>query len=197
MPNSATNVNVGKPKVGGAFFKAPTSTTLPTNATDTLDSAFKCLGHISDAGVVNSNSPSSTSFKAWGGDVVYDAQTEKPDTFKLQLIETTNVDVLKTVYGDSNVSGSLDSGITVKANSKEAESNAYVIDMLLRDGGAKRIVIPSGKITAIGDITYADGSLIGYDITISAYPNSSGDTHYEYILGATGATGATGETSEG
>ena len=68
------------------------------------------------------------------------------------------------------MSGSLDSGITVKANSKEAESNAYVIDMLLRDGGAKRIVIPSGKITAIGDITYADGSLIGYDITISAYP---------------------------
>lgn len=197
MPNSATNVNVGKPKVGGAFFKAPTSTTLPTNATDTLDSAFKCLGYISDAGVVNSNSPSSTALKAWGGDVVYDAQTEKPDTFKLQLIETTNVDVLKTVYGDSNVSGSLDSGITVKANSKEAESNAYVIDMLLRDGGAKRIVIPSGKITAIGDITYADGSLIGYDITISAYPNSSGDTHYEYILGATGATGATGETSEG
>lgn len=200
MPNTATNVNVGKPKVGGAFFKAPTTTTLPTNATSTLDSAFNCLGYISDAGVVNSNSPSSTSFKAWGGDVVYDAQTEKPDTFKLQLIETTNIDVLKTVYGSDNVTGDLTSGITVKANSKESESNAYVIDMILRDGGAKRIVVPNGKITAIGDITYADGSLLGYDITISAYPNTSGDTHYEYIqgpTGATGATGATGETSEG
>lgn len=194
MANTVDNVNVGKPKVGGAVWTAPKGTTVPTDAVTDLSSTFDCLGFISDAGVTNSNSPSSTSFKAWGGDIVYDAQTEKPDTFKMTLIETTNVAVLKTVYGADNVSGDINSGIHIKANSKEQNTVVLVIDTILRDGALKRIVIPQAKVTAVGDITYSDGSLVGYDTTFSAYPSDSeGNTHHEYIK----ATGATGETAEG
>ena len=197
MANTVNNVNVGKPKVGGAVWTAPMGTTVPTDATSDLGSAFECLGFISDAGVTNSNSPSSTSFKAWGGDRVYDAQTEKPDTFKMVLIETTNIAVLKSVYGDDNVTGTFETGIHVKANSKEAATRVLVIDMVLRDGALKRIVIPQAKVTAVADITYSDSSLVGYDTTFSAYPSDAeGNTHHEYIK-ATGATGATGETAEG
>lgn len=197
MANTVNNVNVGKPKIGGAVWTAPKGTTVPTDAVSDLSSSYECLGFISDAGVTNSNSPSSTSFKAWGGDVVYDAQTEKPDTFKMTLIETTNVAVLKTVYGADNVSGDINSGIHIKANSKEQNTVVVVIDTVLRDGALKRIVIPQAKVTAVGDITYADGSLVGYDTTFSAYPSDNeGNTHHEYIK-ATGATGATGETAEG
>ena len=32
-------------------------------------------------------------------------------------------------------------------------------------------------------MTYADGEAIGYEITVTAFPNSSGVTHYEYIKG--------------
>lgn len=198
MANTVNNVNVGKPKIGGAVWVAPKGTTVPTDAVSELGAAFKCCGFISDAGITNSNSPSSTSFKAWGGDIVYDAQTEKPDTFKMMFIETANVDVLKLVYGSDNVSGDINTGIHIKANSKEQATNVLVIDMVLRDGALKRICIPQAKVTAVGDITYADGSLVGYDTTLSAYPSDSeGNTHHEYIkvTGATGATGATGETS--
>ena len=197
MANTVNNVNVGKPKVGGAVWTAPKGTTVPTDATSDLGSAFECLGFISDAGVTNSNSPSSTSFKAWGGDRVYDAQTEKPDTFKMVLIETTNIAVLKSVYGDDNVTGTLETGIHIKANSKEAVTRVLVIDMVLRDGALKRIVIPQAKVTAVADITYSDSALVGYDTTFSAYPSDAeGNTHHEYIK-VTGATGATGATAEG
>lgn len=183
--NTATNVSVGKPKVAGAIFRAAPGSTLPTSAAAELDAAFKCLGYASDAGVVNSNSPESDSIKAWGGDTVYTFQTEKEDTFAFTLIESLNADVLKAVYGDENVSGALATGLTVKANSTEQESACWVIDTILRGGIAKRIVIPSGTITEIGDISYTDSDAIGYEITITAVPDSAGNTHYEYIQNQT------------
>lgn len=182
--NDATNVTAGKPKVGGAVFKAPLGTELPTTATGSLASGFEDLGYISDAGVTNSNSPSNQSVKAWGGDIVLDVQTEKPDTWKFALIETSRKAVLEMVYGADNVDGDLASGISISANSDELEAQSIVIDMVLRDGGAKRVVLPNCKITAIADITYSDSSAVGYDITLSCYPDENGNTHYEYILGA-------------
>ena len=181
--NNSLNVNAGKPKVGGAVFKAPLNTTLPTTAVADLDSAFVNLGFISDAGVTNSNSPSNTSIKEWGGAVVLDIQTEKPDTFKMAFLESTNLEVLKMIYGASNVSGTLADGITVNANTDELPQQSLVIDMVLKNNGAKRIVIPIGKITALSDITYAGGDAVKYEVTISAYPDSSGNTHHEYIKG--------------
>lgn len=179
--NTAANVSTGKPKVGGAIFRAPVGTALPTDAKTALNAAFKGLGYISEDGVTNSNSPSSDNIKAWGGDTVYSYQTEKPDTFQWQMIEALNTEVLKTVYGDGNVSGDLTTGLTVKANSTEQEDFAWVIDMILRGGVLKRVVIPQAKVTEVGDITYADGSNIAYDVTVTASPDSDSNTHYEYF----------------
>lgn len=180
MSNSS-NVSAGKPMITGAVFVAPVGTDLPTSTTASLAAAFKDLGYISDAGVVNSNSPSTTPIKAWGGDTVLDVQTDKPDTFKMQFIEATNEDVLKLVYGSANVTGTLSSGLSIKANSEEQNEVSVVIDMVLKDNCAKRIVLPKAKVTAVGDITYADASAIGYDTTFSCHPDNSGNTHYEYL----------------
>ena len=186
------NVSAGKPSTGGAVYRAAKGTTPPTNATTSLASAFKALGYCSDAGLVNSNSPSSTNIKAWGGDTVMTVQDEKPDTFKVTLIEALNTEVLKAVYGSTNVSGALATGLTVNANATEQEEGVWVVEMVLNGSTAKRVVIPHGKITEVGDITYADSSAIGYEITITALPDSSNNTHYEYIKTQSGQSGQSG-----
>ena len=176
------NVTASQPKVGGAIFRAPLGTTLPTNATEELNQAFESLGYISEDGVVNANSPTNTDIKAWGGDVVLSTQTDKPDTFNYTLVEAMNVAVLKTVYGDSNVTGDLNTGITIKANSEEQQEFEWVIDMILKGNVLKRIVISSGKVTAIDSVTYNGSSAVGYKTTVTAYPDSNGNTHYEYMV---------------
>ncbi|MDD4369409.1 MAG: phage tail protein, partial [Oscillospiraceae bacterium] len=73
-------------------------------------------------------------------------------------------------------------GIAIVANAKPLDAQAWVTDMVLKSGNLKRVVIPNGTISEVGDITYADSDAVGYDTTVSCMPDESGNTHYEYIV---------------
>lgn len=181
MPTVA-NVSTGKPKVAGAVYRAPRGTTLPTDASTALASAFLDMGYISEDGVVNANSPTAEKIKDWGGRVVLVVSSERPDTFKIKFIEATNSNVLETVYGADNVTvDAANRKITVAANADALSEYAYVIDMALRDGGMKRIVIPDGMLSNVADIVYKSNEAIGYETTLDALPDGSGNNHYEYF----------------
>ena len=77
MANTVTNVSAGKPKKSGAIYRAALGSTLPTDASGTLDTAFKALGYVSEDGLTNDNSPAAEDIRAWGGDVVLTVQTKK------------------------------------------------------------------------------------------------------------------------
>lgn len=175
----ATKVTTGKPSKSGAIYCAPIGTQLPTSASAQLNSAFKDLGYISEDGFKNSNTATTDSLKAWGGDTVLNMLTEKPDTFAFKLIEAMNEEVLKAVYGADNVETiTVGSGedaheeIKISANSDDYADMSWVVDMILKGGKLKRIVIPNAKITEVGEITYTDSDAVGYDTTISAVPDS-------------------------
>lgn len=183
--NNSSNVSVGKPRVAGAIYWAPKGTTLPTTATGALDVAFKCMGYVSEDGVTNNNSPESDAIKAWGGDTVCVLQTERKDIFKYTLIESMNEDVLTAIYGSDNVTVDSSGNITLKATADEMEGASWVIDMIMKGSRAKRIVIPDGTITEIGDIVYKDDEAVGYPLTITDVTDANGVYHYEYLSGAT------------
>lgn len=181
MANIATNVSTGKPKVSGGVYRAPKGTTLPTDATTELSSAFVCLGYVSESGLENNNEMDVSAIKAWGGNIVYRSLTELDDNFGLTLIESENADVLKAVYGSSHVEVGEDGEITINVVADDPEEAVFVFELALRGGKAKRIVVPSGAITSREAISYNDEDAIGYGITISAYPDANGSTHTEYI----------------
>jgi hypothetical protein len=185
MANTVSNVSAGKPNPAGALYWAPLGTTLPTDATAALDDAFLPLGYVSEDGLTNSNTRDNDEIHAWGGDAVLNLESNYSDTFQFTLLEILNVNVLKMVYGDDNVSGTLETGITVKANSAERTAGVFVAEMALRDGAKQRIICPNAKLTELGDITYVDNDAAGYECTLSAMPGGfaagDNDTHKTYI----------------
>lgn len=180
--NIPTKASTGKPKPAGAIWIGATSATLPTDAKTAVGAAFTNLGSVSDEGVKNNTSRKVGSIKDWSGAEVLAPQEEFEDNFTLTLIDAKDINVLKAVYGDGNVKGSYEAGISVQVSPEELEYRAWIIDMILSDGDLKRIVIPKGKITEIGEISYNGTDAVGYAITIKAAPDATGFTHHEYLI---------------
>ena len=197
--SNAANVSTAKPKIGGAVWRAPVGTKLPTTADEALDAAFKGLGYISTDGVANDMARESEPIKAWGGDVVASNDSGMTDTFQWTLLEILNAEVLRMVYGDDNVAGTLSNGLEVTANNKPQRQASYVIDMILKNGVMKRMVIAKGAVTAVDSVTYNDTDPVGYNTTITAEADETlGGTHKEYMkAGAAAAAAAISETWDG
>lgn len=181
MAGIATNVTAGKPNTSGAVFTAPAGATLPTSASAALNSAFKDMGFVSEDGVTKSTSISTTTIKEWGGAPVLVTQDEKIISVKLKLIEYKRKDVHSFVHGSANVTEPSTGAITVKINAEDPGEQAIVIDMTLRGNIDYRMVIPRGKITAIGDTVYKSNEAVAYDITITTILDDAGYAVYEYM----------------
>lgn len=184
MTNTVSNVLQGKPVVTGGVLRGTVGATLPTTAVATT-TGFTALGFVGDDGLSENIDRTTDKIKAWGGSIVKVVQSEFSTTYTFTLYETLNANVLKAVYGDSNVtttaatvsSGTLQS---VKVNKNSLEHHPWIFDM--KDGTALiRVVVPDGQVTAVGEITYNDGGVIGYPVTLEAFEDSSGNNAYKYI----------------
>ncbi|RTE47731.1 phage tail protein [Actinobaculum sp. 352] len=180
--NNSNLVSVGKPVATGVVCAATIGTPLPTDATSPLDDAFIKHGYISSDGLTNSTSTDTTDITAFGGDTVLTVQTSRTETFTWTFIQSADKDVLAEVYGQDNVS--VDTGmLKVTHNGKTMPRRIFVYELLLTGGRVKRILVPNGQITEVGDVVYQDGEAIGYEVTVTAYPDADGNTAIEWITG--------------
>lgn len=187
-PNS-NNVSVGKPHgengayAGGFWYGDTTKVTVPTDATTALGENFTNGGYLSDDGVTNSRDRDTTTVTAFGGDTVLNATASVTETFTFGMLETTK-DTMSFIYGPDNVTGT-DDTFTVKHNAKDAPRLCDIFEFAMTGDRVKRIVIPQGQVTDLDDVEYTDGDAVKYSPTITAYPDSAGNTAYEYIAKVT------------
>lgn len=177
--NQTKNVAVAKGVAGGYYYAAPVGSTLPTDYESELDAAFKLLGYISEDGITESTDEDTTDVNDMNGDMVLSEQATHTKTFGNTMIET-KAGVLKEYFGDDCVTDE-DGMITVAEKSGMRRNHAYVYDLALQNGRRERIVIPNGKVTEVGEITYASGEALGYETTTTAFPDESGVKTYRYI----------------
>lgn len=189
-------VTAAKPKVGGAVFRAPVGTALPTNSSVALNEAFQSVGFITEDGVTNTRSISSEQVKDWGGDVMIVLQTERGDDWKFTMAESLNTEAMKTFYGEDNVTGNLDDGITIKGNNLDLGTYSYVIDSILRDGHLQRVVIAKGMISATEDVVYKRNEVVRYGVTITGLPDDDGNSSTIFISKKAISGTTTEETGE-
>lgn len=176
MANTAANVIVGKPLATGGVLTGALSATLPTAATGTT-AGFTAVGYISDDGVTQTIDTDTTDIVAWGGDTVRVVQTSHKVEYKFTLIETSSTS-LSVYYGTDNVTGSA-GVLTVKIKGGDLDHGKWVLEV--KDGDQRvRVCIPDGQVTDRGDVVFKDDEAVGYEITLSCYPDSSGVKAYLY-----------------
>lgn len=183
MANTVGNVFAAMPAATGALLRAPLGTALPTSARAALGVAFVDLGFIGEDGFTQAEARDTEKKKAFGGSVVKVLQTDYSVTIQFAFLESTNADVLKAIYGESNVTVGTtedDEEIVVKKNKKTSPNAAWVIDVVDGDG-LIRTVVPNGQITEVDDIVKVHSDTIAYTVTMECFEDTNGDNILEYI----------------
>lgn len=181
MTNTVSNVVAGKPLATGGVLIAPLGTALPTTAVATPNVAFVAAGYIGEDGLTETVDRSTDKIRAWGGDTVKVTQSEFSVSYQFTFLESVKADVLAAVYGDANVTttpatASVGTLNTVKIKSDPLPHKAFLFEV--KDGDARiRIAVPDGQITELGEVTYSDSEVIGYQVTVEAFFNSAADAN--------------------
>ena len=137
--NSTDNVSSTKGVRGGYCFVAPLGTTLPTDYSTALPSAFKCLGFISEDGYTETVDSDFEDITDMNGDLMDSPQTSRVESATLTLAEIKAM-TLRLMYGDENVTDKA-GVITVKHNGNSSGTWVVVLELLLKNNRKWRKVV--------------------------------------------------------
>lgn len=186
VQNNTANVSVGKGVVGGYFFSAPITATLPTDYSTALSADFVNLGYITSDGLVVSESTETTDFNDINGDIIETARSSREETMQVTFAERKAA-AMKELYGQANVT---DEGglVTIKHTNAERDERIYVFEAVYKNGRRGRIVACKGKVTELGDETFASGDLAVRQCTIKCMVGTAGWSVVEYLQSTETAT---------
>jgi len=164
-------VNLGAGAASGMFFHAPANTALPTYPTETLSSAWKEVGFVAEDGITWHHGRSADPLKDWSNSIRRQLQSDPTGTVTAPVISTT-AEVLKTIFGASNVvetAANTSHGKLVKIEVKEGVMSGEEAFLFLMKDGDDTIMLGTtkGMITTLDDISFAPGSAITWNGTVS------------------------------
>lgn len=187
MPNTS-DVRIGAPEqeTTGAILHAPVGTTLPTlssisSSGVTLDGAFTGNEYVSEDGLTLSPDMSTTDIKDWSGATVRKVLESFDGTLSWTMI-STNKNAMEVAFGSNHVTSN--AATASHGTQVQAELGAHIPDpqswvFLMKDGNARIvIVVPKGQITEVGEVTFAANEAVGWEVTLSCYPDSNGECIY-------------------
>jgi len=144
-----------------------TAAAAPTNATAAMGTGWTPLGYISDDGVEEAYDDTTQDIRAWqAGTLVRRLITESSVTLHFTSIET-NKTVLGLFYKSGDPSGGK---LDVKVG--QVDHRKFCLDVL--DGtDVIRAYISDGEVTDRGNVIYKGDQPVGYEVTVTAYPDAS------------------------
>ena len=187
MPNTS-DVRIGAPEQGvtGAIKHAPLGTAIPTladikKASVTLNQAFTGNEYVSEDGLTLTPSRSTTDIKDWSGATVRKVLESFDGTLSWTMI-STNEGALSIAFGSGHVTTSAaatDHGAQVQAALGAYLPEEQVWVFLMKDGDARIVIaVPDGQITEVGEVTFASNAAVGWNVTLSCYPDTNGNCIY-------------------
>ncbi|NMM99327.1 hypothetical protein [Bifidobacterium olomucense] len=187
--NDATNVTLGKFKIGGYIYWAPHGTALPKDSATPLPAAYKLVGYLNEDGMTNTTDTDTTEVKDANGTTVLKAISSYAESYQFVLLETMNVEAAKLRYGDDMVTGT-DKSMTIKHAMPSDEDFVLVFELARTGGVLGRLVIGVATRAEFGDRQEHAGDAVTYDVTVAANDmDGTGVTSIEYI-GVPAAGGA-------
>lgn len=166
-PTGTLDSNNVRVAVTGAWYVAPAGTTGPTAADSVLPATWNNVGYLSEDGTTRTTDRSTNDIKAWqNGAPVRTVVTDSSVSYGFTIIETTRNSVALYTGATIGSDGTYD-----VFPSNTGGRRSFVFDVL--DGSkVRRVWIPEGEVTEVGDQTFAGGDAVGFEITIKAYASA-------------------------
>lgn len=174
MALDATEVAVA---VSGAISKISDSTTVTSASSDISGADTINYGYANADGVVIATDRSTNKITSWQNSaVVRTAATGGVATYKFTLLQNTKA-ARELYYGSAEDT----TNGKIAWNVSKMPRGRFVIDYIDSnyEGDVSGVLygrhdIKRGMVTAIGDMSYKNGEAIGFQITITAYPDADG-----------------------
>jgi hypothetical protein len=174
--NLVVGVAAGGADGTGLAWFAPIGTTAPTDATTALNAGFLNAGGISEDGLTVSFEEDTTDIRFYGSRAIQRrVTTNESQTFGITFMEHNETAL--AIYHKkalNSISPAVSTGAFSLTTGAAAAENYAAVFQIVDDDRLTRIYAPNVEVTGRGDLQYSAGNPVQFEVTFTAYPNSSG-----------------------
>jgi len=179
----ASNAQLALVGATGTWWTAPTGTTAPTKF-DALAPTWEDIGYISQDGMTASQDEERQTWVPWGQLSPIRTQiTSSTKTYAITAWES-NKTVTSLYYKvpAASLTPDTDGIVSFAENDRPSpDRRAFVFDVLDGASNQFRLYLPLAEVTERGDVVYKSDDLIGYPLTVTAYPGPDGNSVFRHM----------------